>query len=209
MYKFAMPRGQHGRPGQRRRTRQAILDAATRLLAGGASPSIAEVAAAADVSRRTVYMYFPTLEQLLIDATLGLLGAGPIDRAVARVTSSDARERVEALTRAILDASDAVLPLGRRLIRLTVEQPPRSSKEPLRGHRRVKWVEQAIEPLRKGLSKEQHARLAAALTILVGWEAIIVLRDVCRLDRNAERRVMTWATRTLIDGMLTEQRRRR
>ncbi|MGH7668804.1 MAG: TetR family transcriptional regulator, partial [Gemmatimonadaceae bacterium] len=46
--------------GQRRRTRLALLAAAARLIAAGAAPSVAEVADAADVSRRTAYRYFPT-----------------------------------------------------------------------------------------------------------------------------------------------------
>jgi predicted DNA-binding transcriptional regulator YafY len=41
------------------------------LLAQGAEPSVNDIAAAAEVSRRTVYMHFPTLDQLMLDATLG------------------------------------------------------------------------------------------------------------------------------------------
>jgi len=44
-----------------------------RLLDAGGTPSMMDVADAAQVSRRTVYMYFPTIEQLMIDATLGAL----------------------------------------------------------------------------------------------------------------------------------------
>jgi AcrR family transcriptional regulator len=70
-----------GRVAQRRRTRKAIVAAAGRLLHGEAEPSVAAIAAEADVSRRTVYMYFPSLDQLLIDATLGEMAtAGYGDR---------------------------------------------------------------------------------------------------------------------------------
>ena len=71
------------RTGQRRRTRKAIVQAAMDLLARTGSPSIADVAAAADVSRRTVYMYFPTLDQLLTDAALGLATEPAFDRMLA------------------------------------------------------------------------------------------------------------------------------
>jgi AcrR family transcriptional regulator len=45
-----------GRVAQRRRTRRAIVDATMTLLSQGVEPSVNEIAAAADVSRRTVYM---------------------------------------------------------------------------------------------------------------------------------------------------------
>ena len=45
-----------GRAAQRRRTRKVIVAAAAELLAQGKTPSVAEVAEAAEVSRRTVYM---------------------------------------------------------------------------------------------------------------------------------------------------------
>src|SRR5512142_2969618 len=54
----------------KRRTRKAIVDATAALLARGITPSMGEVADAAEVSRRTVYLYFSTLEQLLVDASL-------------------------------------------------------------------------------------------------------------------------------------------
>src|SRR5512140_3415920 len=59
-----------GRPQQRRRTRMALLSAAAKLLAAGKTPSVTEVADAADVSRRTAYRYFPTQDQLLVEAAL-------------------------------------------------------------------------------------------------------------------------------------------
>ena len=57
---------QTGRYRQRRRTRAAIVTAAMGLLKDGPAPSMAQIADAADVSRRTIYLYFPTLEQLLL-----------------------------------------------------------------------------------------------------------------------------------------------
>ena len=78
-----------GRTAQRNRTRKAIVDATMRLVAEGGSPSMADIAEAAEVSRRTIYMYFPTLEHLLIDATLGVLSASAIDPVVGASDSSD------------------------------------------------------------------------------------------------------------------------
>src|SRR5204862_2751724 len=67
-----------GRFRQRRRARAAIVAAAGDLLRAGRTPSINDVADAADVSRRTVYLYFPTVDQLLLDATLGILSQAAV-----------------------------------------------------------------------------------------------------------------------------------
>src|SRR5689334_771349 len=140
------------RPGQRRRTRKAIVDAAMALIAQGKTPSVADIAAAADVSRRTVYLYFPTLEQLLLDATLGLLTQSSIDRILEPAGSDvdDVEAALDRTIRALGELMAETLPLGRSLIKLTVDSP--SEAVPRRGYRRVAWIERAIEPLRARLA---------------------------------------------------------
>ncbi|TMR91910.1 TetR/AcrR family transcriptional regulator [Nonomuraea basaltis] len=82
-----------------------------RLSAGGTTPSIDEITAAADVSRRTVYMYFPSLDHLLIDATAGAINEPPVEEALADpALAGDAAARVEALTRTLLAYSPQSLP---------------------------------------------------------------------------------------------------
>ena len=75
---------------ERRRTRRAIVEATSRLLAAGADPSINDIAAPADVSRRTIYTYFPTLDQLLLDATVGAMNIS----VEAAIDASASRTRV-------------------------------------------------------------------------------------------------------------------
>src|SRR5262249_6923266 len=89
------------RPAQRRRTRKAIVEAPIALLARGETPSVADVAAAADVSRRTVYLHFPTFDQLLIDATVGALSQASVDRAIDAVPHDAVEARVERMVRAL------------------------------------------------------------------------------------------------------------
>ncbi|MGW7439268.1 TetR/AcrR family transcriptional regulator [Streptomyces sp. NPDC054849] len=198
-----------GREAQRRRTRKAIVEAAVRLSAGGATPSIDEIAAAADVSRRTVYVYFPSLDHLLIDATAGALNEPPVEEALTDpAIADDPAARVDALIRTLLKYSPQSLPLGRRLIRLTVDPPTASDTRvatgPRRGPRRIEWLEQACEPLRGTLSQEAFRRLISALTIVVGWEAQVALRDVRGLDPQAEQEAITWAARALVEAAIRE-----
>ena len=59
-----------GRVRQRRRTRRALLLAAGELVEAGRTPTVAEAADAADVSRATAYRYFPSQDALLAEAVL-------------------------------------------------------------------------------------------------------------------------------------------
>ena len=197
---------QTGRYRQRRRTRAAIVTAAMGLLQDGPAPSMAQIAEAADVSRRTIYLYFPTLEQLLLDATLGALAQSPVDEAIEAADPGglDAQARVEAMVAAIDSLSAETLPLGRSLIRLTVDQPAEGGV-PRRGYRRIAWIEQAIDPLRARLGPERFERLVSALAMVIGWEARIVLQDIRGLPTGEQTDIILWTVRALIAAALAEE----
>jgi AcrR family transcriptional regulator len=193
-----------GRVAQRRRTRAAIVAAAAQLLQAGRTPSVNDVAEAADVSRRTVYLYFPTLEQLLLDATLGLLSQAAVEEAIdAADAGGDAVERVAAMVRALSSMSTETLALGRSLLRLTVAPTDGAeAPNPRRGYRRVGWIERALEPLRPRLEPPAFERLVSALAMVVGWEALIVLQDVRGLSPQEQLDTSLWAARALIGAAL-------
>ena len=86
-----------GRGRQRRRTRKDLLPAASRLMKKGRKPSLEEVAEEAMVSRATAYRYFPSVEALLLEASLDVavpdaaevFGDGAADDPVARLERVD------------------------------------------------------------------------------------------------------------------------
>jgi AcrR family transcriptional regulator len=196
------------REAQRRRTRREIVAATQRLLQRGfAGPTVDDIAAEADVSRRTVYSYFPTIDQLVLDATAGLLASGDVDRALTEAESAggSAEDRVAALVAALMGASAETLPLGRRIIRLTVDPPGGLDPTAGRGQRRVEWLERALAPLRPVLDDERFERLVSALSLVASWEAMVVLQDIRALDADAEREVMTWAAKALVSAALADE----
>jgi AcrR family transcriptional regulator len=197
-----------GRPAQRRRTRKAIVDATIDLLAAGTTPTVAEIAEAAEVSRRTVYLHFPTLEQLLIDATLGALSQAQVDSMFELPElTDDVDARVEAMVRALQGMSPEVERLGRSLIRLTIEPEtvPDPRVSPRRGYRRVEWIETALAPIRDRVAPDAFRRLVQALAMIVGWEALIVQRDVLGLSAEEGEELSVWAAHAVVRTALAEQ----
>ncbi|HEY2225034.1 helix-turn-helix domain-containing protein [Actinomycetospora sp.] len=195
-----------GREAQRRRTRRAILEATAGLLADGASPatpSVAEIADAAEVSRRTVYLHFPSLDQLLLDAIVGGLST-PVDEALAEAPDDDVHARLAALVEGVASTMGSSLGLGRRLVALTVAQPDRDDGAPRRGYRRVAWIESALAPVRDRLGPAAFADLVSDLAVVVGWEAFIVLTDVRGLGPDEAGAACARAARRTLDAALAE-----
>jgi AcrR family transcriptional regulator len=190
-----------GRERQRRRTRKAILQATIELMARGGTPSVAEVAEAADVSKRTVYLHFPTHEQLLIDAALGMLDWDTIEAAVDRF--ADPVDRAAATVRALTRVTPEVERAGRHLVRLTVDEPGEPG-EPGRGYRRIALLERALEPARDRLTPEAFEQLVTALSMVSGFEAMIVQRDVRGLDADEGAVASEWAARALVRAALDQ-----
>lgn len=199
-----------GRERQKGRTRKALLEAAVHLIAAGATPSITEVADAAEISRRTAYRYFPTQAQLLVEAALeGLrpIVVGMIESPAAGA-SDDVESRLDRTVLALQRGAVANEQLLRTMIRLTVSRQssadPAEPAQPLRGYRRIDWIELALEPVRKQLGKRRFERLVTALTVCLGIDALIVLRDLRGLTHAEAEDVARWTARSLLRASLAE-----
>lgn len=198
------PSETQGRERQRRRTARAIVEAAGALLTEGATPTIAQIADRAEVSRRTVHMHFPTLEQLLADAALGLLSDAELTGAMERAKDpADPEERIELLARAMTRHARSHQHVGRTIMRLTIEKSqPAGHEKPVRGGRRLELIETALAPARDRLSPERYERLVSGLAIVIGWESMLVAWDVRGLDARAAEDTVAWAAGALVRDAL-------
>jgi len=197
---------------QKGRTRRALLAAAVELVTTGAQPTVAEVADAALVSRRTAYRYFPTQEQMLVEAALegvrdimsqAIEGGGE----GAKPDIEDVEARLDRAVKALQRSAVANEQLLRTMIRLTVSSPPSAAADPplrKRGYRRIEWIALALAPVKQKLGRRRYERLVSALAMCVGIEALIVLRDLRGLDESEAQEVSRWAARTLLRESLDE-----
>ncbi|MBL7494017.1 TetR/AcrR family transcriptional regulator [Frankia sp. AgB1.9] len=184
---------------QRRRTRAALLQAAGRLLTQGVTPTVAQVADEALVSRRTAYRYFPTADQLLADAALELT-AGEI---TSRITATDPLDRVDELVSTVNEMTLRNEQSLRTLVRTTLDAP-RDADGPRRGLRRMAWIEQVLEPVRAQLSPTAFRRVTAALALTVGIEARLSLVDVAGLTDGEADLVSRWVARIIVAAALAD-----
>ena len=186
--------------GPRARTRRLMIDTATRLMQAGATPSVSEAAAAAEVSRATAYRYFPSQAALIhavVDEALG-----PI--LTWHSSKADAQARVKDLLRTALPRIDDFEATFKAALKLSLEQWARRQAGSLgdepeftRGHR-IELLEDALRPLRAVLSERDLTRLTQALSMIFGVEALIVLKDIWGLDAARVQSVVLWAASTLV-----------
>ena len=185
------------------------MQAARALLDDGRTPTVAEVADEALVSRATAYRYFPSQEHLLLEVVLER-SIDEIDRSVDAADGSQvAADRVERLVTAVHEEVAAHEAGFRDLLRLSVGQtsgrPPTVAS--IRGERRLHWIDQVLEPIAGELNDDEHRRLRGALALCVGAEAFVVLRDLCRLEEKEAEDTLRWAAGALVAAARADQRR--
>ena len=120
-------------PARYDRTAAAILDAAAHTLAEhGSSANMAEVAAAAGVSRATLYRYYPSREALLEALTAKAVAETGARIADAGLDRCPAPEALERAVRAILAAGDRYAVLIGEQIEHDLSETDRLIGDPLR-----------------------------------------------------------------------------
>jgi AcrR family transcriptional regulator len=176
------------------------MEAAQRLLEQGQTPTVAEVADEALVSRATAYRYFPSQEHLLLDVVLERSIEELNRRVDAAMGSTDVAARLEALVSTIQDEVVDHEPGFRTLLQLSIAQPQSDSPTvaAIRGERRLKWIEQALEPIAGELDNRTRRMLVSALTLCVGAEAFVVLRDLCGLGPAEAKETLRWGALAML-----------
>ncbi|MCA0060189.1 MULTISPECIES: TetR/AcrR family transcriptional regulator [unclassified Mesorhizobium] len=192
--------------GPRARTKRLMLETATKLMQAGATPSVSEVAEAAQVSRATAYRYFPS-QAALVQAVVNE-GLGPI--LTWKSTSADAERRVAELFDTAMPRIEAFEATFKAALKLSLDQWARRQagtlgSEPAfkRGHR-VELLQDALAPLKGRLPPRDLKRLAQALSLIFGVEVLIVLKDIWGLDGRRTMSVAQWAAVALVRAAIAE-----
>ncbi len=193
------------RLNQRRRTRAALVAAAAEAVRRGQTPTVAEAAEAAGVSRATAYRYFGSQDALLLELSLDLIGNAPTE---GPVTEGPVSSRVDAVIREFTRMSYRNESLVRTFMKLAMEQWLRTHNEgtgdyPIRKGRRVSWFEKALEPLRS-LSPRKRRRLMVALSMFAGIEPMIVAKDIYGCTEKEAEDTLSWAAQAILRSAIRD-----
>lgn len=192
------------RTNQRLRTRKDLLDAASRIMAQGKTPTLEEVAADAKVSRATAYRYFPSMDALLLEAGIEV-GAPDVARILANAPADDPVERALAVDSAFNDMVLANEGPIRVFLAHSLQQnvlESGGSSAPVRQNRRSPAIDAALAPLQSKLAAKDLLMLKRALALLIGGESVFICKDVLGLNEKDMRAVKAWAVRALVTHAL-------
>jgi AcrR family transcriptional regulator len=196
----------YGRTNQKRRTRAAIKAAAAELIQQGETPTMAEIAKAALVSKSTAYRYFPSQEALIAEIMLDRTVALDMESVYAAAkTSGTATERLEAVVR----ADHKLVVKHEQAFRTAIgvmlaSQSDPSARLPRRPGNRLRYLAEALAPLADQLGSERLERLVMALALCVGIESIAVMEDICGLLPAEAEEVKLWAADALLQAARRE-----
>jgi ketosteroid isomerase-like protein len=93
----------------------------------------------------------------------------------------------------------------RSMLRLSLElAPPDQDALPLRQGRAIRWIEDALAPLKGRLPKGELRRLVLAIRATLGIEALVWLTDVGGLSRDQAADLMRSSAHTLLQAALSD-----
>jgi AcrR family transcriptional regulator len=186
------------RERQAEQVRADVLDAVVAQLEGRLIDdiSMADIAAAAGVSLRTLYRYFPDRAALLHAAGDHLYGSLGVSY---QITGADD------VAASFLDAARRLSKrpaLTRALVQTTAGRAARSS---VRGQR-VDAIRTALKPLTDGLDPDLARRATAVVAHLCSAASWVAVSDDSGLDDNDAQQAVAWAIDTLISALRSAQK---
>lgn len=122
--------------------------------------------------------------------------------------SADVYERLAVLAAAMNDLAERHEPELRIMMRAAMDEHaaggPDDPQVRARGVRRLAWIESALAPVRDRLGPERQTRVVHSLAVCLGFDALIVLRDICGVTGQAATDLMTSMAVAILDSALAE-----
>ena len=184
---------QTGRINQKLETRGKILESAKQLVGQGIDFNLEDVANKAEISRATIYRYYPNVEILSYEVGIDLGTKSPED------IIEDLKDRsLHDMILGIQDYYNEHAVSNENAFRKYLSAVLTSASEKKRGARRNKTLQLAL--MKSKLSPKEKKDMVYLLAILMGIEPLIVAKDVSGLDNKEFKELMSWGMKLLLKG---------
>ena len=187
-----------GRKDQKLKTRDKILDSTQFLMENGEDFSLEDVAKKANISRATIYRYYSRVDILAAEAVLDL-STKSTDEIIEEVKD--------------LNLKDAIMAIQEYYNNLTIDHEAGFRKymsvvlnaeqgKKMRGARRKKTLLKLLQERQVNMKSAEIERLANLVTVLMGIEPFVVTKDVCNLNNDQSKDVLSWGLEQILEKVL-------
>lgn len=188
-----------GRKEQKLKTRLNILSAAQELLDNNEEITLEKVAEKADISRATIYRYFPNIALLLSEVAINIKTPS-IDILLDKVQDMSLEEALLFAQRHYNNLAQENEYAFRNYLSVVLADSI-EGKTYSRGARRPLLAKAILKTKGKHLKAAEREKLSHALALLCGIESHIVNADVNKLNRKSSNELLEWMLTTLIKGI--------
>lgn len=190
-----------GRINQKLKTQQRILETAKKMLLSKKDFSLEDVAAKMQISRATIYRYYPNIDILCLDVAIAMTNKDPEDFSdyVKDMDLAQSLFYVQDYFNNLIQKHE--IPF-RKYLSLVLDKSVKGEKASAhRGGRRPKTLEIVMEPFREQIGSNNYENLKNIVTVLCGIEPLIVNKDVNRLNNRESNELLKWALEMILKGM--------
>ena len=189
---------QTGRINQKLETRSKILESAKQLVRQGIDFNLEDVANNAEISRATIYRYYPNLEILSYEVGIDIGTKTPED-IIEDLKDCSLNDKILGIQNYYNDHAVNNENAFRKYLSAVLT----SASEKKRGARRNKTLQLAL--MKSDLRPKEKKDLVHFLTILMGIEPLIVAKDVSGLDNKEFKELMSWGMKLVLKGFFEDK----
>ena len=184
---------QTGRINQKLETRHKILESAKQLVRKGIDFNLEDVANNAEISRATIYRYYPNLEILSYEVGIDIGTKTPED-IIENLKDSSLND----MLMGIQNYYNEHAVNNENAFRKYLSAVLTSASEKKRGARRNRTLQLAL--MKSDIRPKEKKDLVHLLAILMGIEPLIVAKDVSGLDNKEFKELMSWGMKLVLKG---------
>lgn len=195
-----------GRINQKLKTQQRILETAKKMLLSKKDFSLEDVAAKMQISRATIYRYYPNIDILCLDVAIAMTNKDPEDFSfyVKDMDLAQSLFYVQDYFNNLIQKHETPF---RKYLSLVLDKSVKGEKASgHRGGRRPKTLGIVMEPFREEIGNKNFDNLKNIVTVLCGIEPLIANKDVNRLNNRESNELLKWALTMILKGMAADKK---